>query len=155
MVLGLLTIYLWIWNLPRYTDCRIDHLDGVHVNRKLVLAKDAAGSAFVMFNLFSLPKSVREHRFHPTRRWRFDIAWPEYKIAVEIDGGVWTNGRHTRGSGYVKDLEKFNAAAKLGWRVFKFTPDQVVNNEALTFMEGVFKDEGFKIDHTAGVDRNT
>jgi len=62
-----------------------------------------------------------EHRFHPTRRWRFDFAWPSKKIAVEIEGGTWTGGRHTRGAGFQKDCEKYNAAAVLGWTVLRFT----------------------------------
>ena len=66
---------------------------------------------------------VREYTFHPTRRWRFDYAIPEYKIAIEIDGGVWTQGRHTRPKGFLGDMEKFNAAAAMGWLVLKFTPD--------------------------------
>lgn len=68
---------------------------------------------------------VPEFKFHPERRWRFDFAWPENKVAMEIEGGVWSRGRHTRGSGFVKDIEKYNAAASLGWRVFRFTPQQV------------------------------
>jgi very-short-patch-repair endonuclease len=66
-----------------------------------------------------------EHRFHPKRRWRFDAAFPERKIAVEIDGGVFVQGRHTRGVGYKNDCEKFNAAALLNWRVFHFLPEQI------------------------------
>lgn len=68
-----------------------------------------------------LPAPVREHRFHPRRKWRFDFAWPREKLAVEVEGGVWTRGRHTRGSGFVKDTEKYNAAAALGWTVLRFT----------------------------------
>lgn len=67
---------------------------------------------------------VKEYRFHPVRRWRFDYAIPDKKIAIEIDGGVWNYGRHNRASGYVADMEKFNAAASLGWVVLKFTPRQ-------------------------------
>lgn len=67
---------------------------------------------------------VKEHRFHPKRLWRFDYALPAYKIAIEIDGGVWTQGRHTRPVGYLHDLEKFNEAAALGWLVLKFTPKE-------------------------------
>lgn len=63
---------------------------------------------------------VREHRFHPIRKWRFDFADVENKIAVEIDGGVFIQGRHSRGAGYRSDAEKFNAAAVLGWRVFRY-----------------------------------
>ena len=63
----------------------------------------------------------REHRFHPTRRWRFDFAWPDHKLAVEVEGGAWTGGRHTRGSGFVADCDKYNAATVLGWRVLRYT----------------------------------
>lgn len=68
---------------------------------------------------------IPEYRFHPTRKWRFDYAIPEFKIAIEIDGGVFIQGRHNRGSGYVKDMEKFNEAAILGWRILRFTPQQI------------------------------
>jgi very-short-patch-repair endonuclease len=61
-----------------------------------------------------------EHRFHDVRRWRFDFACVEKKIAIEIDGGVWNYGRHNRASGYIKDLEKFNNAVILDWKVLKY-----------------------------------
>lgn len=67
---------------------------------------------------------LAEHRFHPVRCWRFDFACPALRVAVEIDGGVWTMGRHNRPSGYVRDMDKFNAAARMGWVVLKFTPQQ-------------------------------
>jgi very-short-patch-repair endonuclease len=66
-----------------------------------------------------------ELRFHPERKWRFDLAVPSARIAIEIDGGVWTGGRHSRGAGQVADMEKANAAQLLGWRLFRFTPQQV------------------------------
>lgn len=59
-------------------------------------------------------RPVKEYRFHPTRLWRFDMAFPERRVAVEIDGAVWTQGRHTRGSGYIADCEKLAEAAILG-----------------------------------------
>jgi very-short-patch-repair endonuclease len=68
---------------------------------------------------------ICEHKFHEKRKWRFDFAYIEYKLAVEVEGGVWANGRHTRGSGFVKDMEKYNAATVLGWRILRFTPDQL------------------------------
>ena len=67
---------------------------------------------------------VEEFRFHPSRRWRFDIALPLSKVAFEIDGGVWTQGRHTRGAGWHKDNEKMTEALILGWRVFHTTPSK-------------------------------
>lgn len=74
---------------------------------------------------------VKEFRFHPTRKWRFDYAIPALKIAVECDGGVWTGGRHVSPQGYIKDMEKFNAAAELGWVVLKFTPQQLVTTATI------------------------
>lgn len=67
---------------------------------------------------------VQEHRFKPPRRWKFDYANPGLMIAIEIEGGVWSNGRHTRGKGYVMDMEKYNAATLLGWRLLRYTPQQ-------------------------------
>lgn len=72
---------------------------------------------------------VLEHRFHPTRRWRFDFAWPDLRIAAEVEGGVWTRGRHTRGAGFTSDAEKYNTAAALGWTVLRFPPALVRNWE--------------------------
>jgi hypothetical protein len=69
-----------------------------------------------------LPEPVAEHRFHATRKWRFDYAWPEHRIALEVEGGVWTGGRHTRGSGFLGDMEKYNEAAALGWRIIRCQP---------------------------------
>lgn len=72
-----------------------------------------------------LPEPVREHRFHETRKWRFDFAYPAQKLAIEVEGGVWSGGRHTRGSGFTKDCEKYNAALMNGWRVYRCTPDMI------------------------------
>lgn len=70
-------------------------------------------------------RPVAEYRFHPTRRWRFDYAWPEALLALEVNGGVFTKGRHTRGLGYVNDMEKLSEAAILGWRVLQCQPKDV------------------------------
>lgn len=71
------------------------------------------------------PGLVHEYRFHPERRWRFDYAHLASKVAIEIDGGVWTGGRHTRARGFLADAEKRNTAQALGWRVFVLGTGQV------------------------------
>ena len=80
---------------------------------------------------------VREFKFHPTRKWRFDFAFPDRMIAVECEGGVWTQGRHTRGSGYIADLEKYNEAQRLGWSIFRFHGGAVMNGDAIRFVKAV------------------
>ncbi|BDR13156.1 endonuclease domain-containing protein [Vibrio sp. STUT-A11] len=73
----------------------------------------------------------KEYRFHETRRWRFDFAYPEQQLAVEVEGGTWAGGRHTRGSGYEKDCEKYNEAALRGWSVLRFTGSMIKSGKAV------------------------
>ena len=91
------------------------------------------------------PKPVREYKFHPTRRWRFDFSWPEYMIAVEVEGGVWTRGRHVRGKGFIDDCEKCNEAAILGWLVLRCPGDFIKSGEAIDFLERAFHSKGKEI----------
>lgn len=74
-----------------------------------------------------LPALKQEYIFHPTRRWRFDFAIVSLKIAIEVEGGVYSNGRHTRGKGFIEDCYKYNAAAVLGWRVLRYTSEHLKN----------------------------
>lgn len=83
----------------------------------------------------NLPEPTCEFRFLPPRRWRFDYAWPLEWLAVEVEGGIWKQGRHTRGKGYVGDMEKYNAAMLAGWRVLRVTPSQVQDGTAVKLVE--------------------
>lgn len=67
---------------------------------------------------------VTEFRFSYPRRWRFDYAvfWNGRRIAIEVEGGAWTRGRHVRGGGFIKDVEKYNTATAMGWFVFRVVP---------------------------------
>lgn len=78
---------------------------------------------------------VKEYRFHPTRRWRFDYAIPEHKIALEVEGGVWSQGRHTRPQGFLGDIEKYNTAGLMGWRVFRTTPENLYKTATLKLIK--------------------
>ena len=85
-----------------------------------------------------IPEPTLEYRFAYPRRWRFDLAWPDDLVALEIEGAVWTQGRHTRGKGFEADMEKYNAAAERGWFVFRFSPQMVKDGRAAKQMERVF-----------------
>ena len=78
---------------------------------------------------------IKEHRFYQPRKWRFDYALPRYKIAVEVEGGVWSAGRHIRPQGFLNDIEKYNTAALLGWRVFRTTPDKLLSANMLNSLK--------------------
>lgn len=113
------------------TKARGKRTDGAA--KKRAQASALAGKAEAI--LLGLPAYVTEHRFHPTRRWRFDYAWPELKIAMELHGGVHSGGRHTRGKGFVADREKMNTAIELGWRVIEVTPEHIKNGTARRWLE--------------------
>lgn len=86
--------------------------------------------------LRGMPEFRREYRFaahhvglgpgikarlaeHGLSDWRFDFAWPEVMFAVEVEGGGWSGGRHTRGAGFAADMQKYHHAAALGWFVYR------------------------------------
>jgi len=77
----------------------------------------------------------REVRFHPTRRWRFDFAWPIERVAVEIEGGVWSRGGHTRGKVFIANCDKYNAAAVMGWKVLRYTTNHLRERPVQTIEE--------------------
>lgn len=72
-----------------------------------------------------------EVMFCKGRKFRFDFAITSKKIAIEIEGGIYTNGRHTRGGGFTKDMEKYNLAIENGWVVLRYSPQQI--NKTITF----------------------
>lgn len=80
--------------------------------------------------MFGLPEPDCEVEFHPNREWRFDAAWRGQWIAVEIDGGAYSQGRHVRPKGFEGDCEKLNEATAYGWRVLRFTPQMLERDPA-------------------------
>ncbi len=94
-----------------------------------------------------LPPAEREYRFARPRRWASDYAWPEAKLLVEIEGGLYGRGKpcpmcRRRGVGahssiqrLKSDLEKYNAAAILGYRLLRFMPEQVTSGEAVAIIK--------------------
>jgi len=79
----------------------------------------------------------QEYRFHPTRRWRFDFAWPYGRppVALEVEGGTWAKGAHTRGKHYESDCIKYSEAALLGWKVIRVTTNMVKDGRAIGLIE--------------------
>ena len=81
-----------------------------------------------------LPTPLREMTFADDRRWRFDFAWPHHMIAMEVEGGTWTQGRHTRARGFAADCEKLNTAALNGWTVLRVTGEHIRSGQALQWL---------------------
>lgn len=84
-----------------------------------------------------LPAPQREYLFHPTRKWRADFCWPAYKLIAEVEGGVWSQGRHVRGQGFIDDCEKYNEAACYDWTVLRFPEIFISDGRALEWLERI------------------
>lgn len=81
---------------------------------------------------------VREFKFHEERRWRIDFAWPDERVAVEVEGGIWTGGRHTRGSGFLKDAEKYNELALAGWMLLRVSAADAKSGKCMPTIRRAF-----------------
>ena len=88
---------------------------------------------------------VREYRFFQGRRWRFDFAWTKERVAVEIEGGIWIQGRHNRGASFEKDAEKYNQAVLSGWKLFRFTSGMINSGLAITTIRGALNGKDAQI----------
>ena len=84
----------------------------------------------------------QEFKFHPERKWRADFHLIGKKILIEVEGGIWSGGRHTRGKGYIGDIEKYNAATMMGYQVIRFSTDQVKSGHAIQQIEKMVGDWG-------------
>jgi len=85
-------------------------------------------SVFALARELRVPQPVAELAFHPGRRWRFDFAWPDYRVALEVEGGIWRKGgkgAHSGGAAIERDIEKHNHATVLGWRVIRAAPEDL------------------------------
>ena len=99
--------------------------------------------------LAGLPMPQAEFRFHPTRRWLADWAWPEHKLIVEIEGGIFgnqkngqKNGWHQSISGMLDDMAKYNQMTMLGYWLLRFVPSGIENGKALYLVEEWFRSKG-------------
>lgn len=84
-------------------------------------------------------KYEREFKFCESRKWKADFHILESKLLVEVEGGIWSGGRHTRGKGYIADMEKYNEVSKLGYTLLRFSTEQVVSGKAVREIEQLVK----------------
>ena len=95
----------------------------------------------VLAQLVGFPDPATELVFHPKRKWRFDYAWEEQKLALEVHGGIHSGGRHTRGRGFVEDRAKMNEATLLGWTVLEVTPEHIKSGQLRAWLLAAFNQD--------------
>ncbi len=96
----------------------------------------------IQCKIHGLPKPVLEYKFMPDRKFRADYAWPEYKLAVEVEGGIYKMGWHQSISIMLLNMEKYNYYSILGWSLLRFTPGMVNSGEAIEIIKLWFEKQG-------------
>lgn len=87
-----------------------------------------------------------EHVFAAPRRFRIDVAFVAQRLAVEIQGGIWTGGRHVRGAGMRRDCEKSALLAIHGWRLINCTVEHVETGDACAWIAAALAGKGDRHD---------
>lgn len=113
------------WGDHGSAQCRDLNPPAKQDNRNVTQYQRPAKSTNIAPHIQGLPVPEYEVRFHPDRKWRFDAAWPAHMIALEVDGGLYVNGGHSRGAAREGDYEKDAAALMLGWRVLRVSTGQL------------------------------
>lgn len=98
-----------------------------------------------------LPPAAVQWRFanskHPNnaaRKWRCDVLFPDYRLMVEIDGGIWVRGAHSHPTDIIRNMTKQNDAMLLGYQVLRFTPAEVKTGHAVAFTQKVLQSKGWE-----------
>lgn len=86
-----------------------------------------------------IPLPAAELKFHPVRNFRFDFAWPQQRVALEIEGALWKKGGggHSHPSGIKKDIEKYNLAAICGWRILRVVPEDLLKVDTINLIKSI------------------
>ena len=87
----------------------------------------------------NLPPPEREVRFHPTRRWRFDLAWLMQSVALEVEGGAFYGHGHRSVGKFLREMEKYNEAQMEGWIVIRCTTRDMENGAVFKLLERVLQ----------------
>lgn len=74
--------------------------------------------------------------------WRFDMAWPAIKFAVEIEGATPQGGRHQRMLGFIEDIEKYHTAMDLGWNLYRTSGPLIADGRAVQLIEKLLTNSG-------------
>lgn len=107
------------------------------------VARESVGESNLAMQLRAVKiQFEQEFRFHPKRKWKADFHLIGKKILIEVEGGIWSGGRHTRGKGYIGDMEKYNSATMMGYQVIRFSTEQVKSGSAIEQIEKMVGDLG-------------
>lgn len=100
-------------------------------------AKTLPGVFLSVCKTQGIPDPVPEFVFAPPRKWRFDWAWTKHYVALEIEGGAFRGPGHRSVGVFLRNIEKYNEAALLGWRVIRVTTDQFNSGDVFETLQRI------------------
>jgi hypothetical protein len=117
-------------------------VEGIHIKKRKSPHEE---KLFALLNNICQYPPVREYKFdqkiagQKQRMWRFDFAYPEIKIAFEVEGGTWNGGRHVHPVGFLNDCIKYNEATRQGWIIFRLVPSMIKEDYICNIWTTVFE----------------
>lgn len=125
----------------RWTSEQLKAYQAAALDRKIKRAGKQKIKKIDLFPLacpkMGLPEPTPEYKFHPERKWRIDYYFEANgrRVGLEVEGGIYTGGRHTRGAGFAADMEKYNAAAAMGITIVRVTPGDLLKTETFDLIK--------------------
>ncbi len=125
----------------RWTSAQLKAYQSEALDRKIKRAGKVKIKKIDLFTVacpkMGLPTPTPEYKFHATRKWRIDYYFEANgrKVGLEVEGGIWTNGRHTRGAGFAGDMEKYNAAGAMGITILRVAPCDLLKTETFNLIK--------------------
>jgi hypothetical protein len=107
-----------------------------------VTAKNKSELEFLLawqMKVLKMPTPIREFIPIPGRKLRFDFGFPDWRLLVEVQGAVWTKGKHGRGSGIIQDQDKLNLATLNGFFCLQFSVNHVEDGRAVKVIAQALK----------------
>lgn len=125
------------WTTAQLREHRARLIDRQAARQKRIATTDKVDLFCRLCEISGLPEPVREYRFHDRRKWRIDYYFETNgkRVALEVEGGVWTRGRHTRGVGFLGDMEKYNAISAAGIILLRTTPDKLMTDQTIQLLK--------------------
>lgn len=125
----------------RWTSEKLKDFEAARLDKKIKRRGKMKIKKIYLFPLacvkMGLPEPTPEYRFHPVRKWRIDYYFEANgrRVGLEVEGGVWSGGRHTRGAGFVRDMEKYNAATAAGIQIIRCVPGDLLKTETFELVK--------------------
>ena len=87
---------------------------------------------------------IAEYKYVPCRKYKADYCIPEWRLLIEIQGGLFNKKAHGSITGLLKDIQRLNLATVNGFYLLRITPDDFRKTQCIEWVEMFRKQHEFK-----------